>query len=176
MDNVRVRNLDPANDADAVSTIYSRYVLTAWVSFEVTPPTPAEMQVRAEAIMQKDLPYLVAEQDDGGIIGFAYASPYRPRTAYQFSVENSIYLAPEAHGRGVGKALMDEIVKQCKARQLKTMIAIVGLDPDLPVDRNQSVRFHHKYGFKSVGVLDNIGHKFGRWTGTAVLLLDLSDA
>jgi len=174
MDGLHLRPVDPIQDAEALSSIYGRYVREAWVSFEVIPPPPEAMQERARAILEQRLPYVVAENNDGGLLGYAYASPYRARAAYQYSVENSIYLAPEAQGRGVAKALMDEVVKRCKDRELKTMIAVVGLDPNVPTDQNQSVRFHLKYGFKSIGVLENIGHKFGQWTGTAVLQLDLS--
>ena len=145
------------------------------MSFEVEPPSAEEMQTRAQTLLDRGLPYLVAEDENGDLLGYAYASPYRPRAAYQYSVENSIYLSEKAQGRGIAKALMDELVYRCQAQNLKTMIAIVGLDPDLPADQNQSVRFHQKYGFSFVGVLDNIGHKFDRWTGTAVLLLDLQE-
>ena len=174
MDGLHLRPVEPIQDAEALSSIYGRYVREAWVSFEVIPPPPEAMQERAQAILEQQLPYVVAENSDGRLLGYAYASPYRARAAYQYSVENSIYLAPEAQGQGVAKALMDEVVERCKHRELKTMIAVVGLDPSLPTDQNQSVRFHLKYGFKSIGVLENIGHKFGQWTGTAVLQLDLS--
>jgi len=169
----RIRPVDPDKDSQPIATIYSRYVLEAWVSFEVVPPLAEEMYTRAQSLLDRGLPYLVAEDENGDLLGYAYASPYRPRTAYQYSVENSIYLSETAQGQGVARALMDALVERCQAQNLKTMIAIVGLNPDLPVDQNQSVRFHQKYGFSLVGVLDNIGHKFGRWTGTAVLLLDL---
>lgn len=175
MTDFQIRPVAPHADSTALSAIYSGYVRETWVSFEVEPPTPTEMQSRIQAILDRNLPYLVAEDASGTVIGYAYASPYRPRTAYQFSVENSIYLAPEAQGKGIAKALLDAVVLRCQALDIKTMIAIVGLDPDIPTDHNQSVRFHRKYGFQFVGVLDNIGQKFGRWTGTAVLLLNLQE-
>ena len=169
----RIRTVEPDKDSQHIATIYSSYVLEAWVSFEVEPPSAEEMRKRAQSLLDRGLPYLVAEDENGVLLGYAYASPYRPRAAYQYSVENSIYLCESAQGKGVAKALLDELVHRCQKLSLKTMIAIVGLNPDLPVDQNQSVRFHQKYGFSFVGVLENIGHKFGRWTGTAVLLLDL---
>jgi L-amino acid N-acyltransferase YncA len=175
MTDFRIRPAAPYPDSAALSAIYSRYVQQSWVSFEVESPTAEDMAIRMQVVMEQGLPYLVAEDAKGIVLGYAYALPYRPRTAYQFSVEHSIYLAPEAQGKGVAKALMDAVVAHCKALKKKTMIAIVGLNPDIPTEHNQSVRFHQKYGFKFVGVLDNIGQKFGRWTGTAVLLLDLQE-
>ena len=171
----RLRPVDPIKDASALAAIYAPYVREAWASFEGDPPSASEMQERAETILNRDLPYMVAEDADGQILGYAYVSPYRARTAYRYSVESSIYLASEAQGKGMAKALMDALIDQCLARNLKTMVAIVGLDPDVPAEQNQSVRFHQKYGFRFVGVLDNIGHKFDRWTGTAVLVLDLGE-
>ena len=169
----RIRLVDPVQDSEHLATIYSRYVREAWVSFEVEPPTAEDMKTRAQTVLDRGLPYLIAEDSSGAVLGYAYASPYRARTAYQFSVENSIYLAEHAHGKGVAQGLMNALVEHCQAMKLKTMIAIVGLNPDVPVEQNQSVRFHQKFGFSFVGVLDNIGHKFGRWTGTAVLVMDL---
>jgi len=175
-EDIALRPVRASEDAAALAAIYAEYVRGAWVSFEVEPPTPTEMQSRAEAILARGLPYLVAERvSSGAILGYVYASPYRPRAAYQSSVENSIYLDASAHRQGVGTALMDALVEACKALDLKTMVAIVGLDPSCDVSDNQSVRFHQNYGFKFVGVLENIGHKFGRWTGTAMLTLSLTD-
>jgi len=168
---INLDNTDPA----ALAAIYEPYVLSAWVSFEVEPPSAQEMARRAQSILDLGLPYVVAQDQTGDVVGYAYASQYRPRPAYRNSVESSIYLSERAQGQGLARALMDALIADCTAKNYKTMVAVVGLNPDLDLDDNQSVRFHQKYGFQPVGVLKNIGHKFGRWTDTALFQLPLTD-
>ena len=175
MTDFTLRTVDPGKDCDALAAIYEPYVLEAWVSFEVDPPAPIEMKSRAETILERGLPYVVAEDSSGEIVGYAYAGPYRARTAYRNSVESSIYLAASAHGKGLANQLMESLIETCKTKKLKTMVAIVGLNPNVPLEDNQSIRFHKKFGFRFLGVLENIGHKFGQWTGTAIFQLQLDD-
>lgn len=170
-----LRPIEPETDGAALAEIYAPSVLKAWVSFEVDPPSADEMTSRAQAILSRGLPYVVAQDPSGTIVGYAYASPYRSRPAYRHSVESSIYLAASAQGTGLAHRLMESLVLDCRRQGLKTMVAIVGLNPDIAVTDNQSVRFHQKFGFRLLGVLENIGHKFGQWTGTAVLQLSLDE-
>ena len=169
-----LRPVNPARDADALAAIYAPFVLKTFISFEEVPPTPAEMQARAEAVLDKGLPYLVAEDArTGRIIGFAYASPYRPRSAYRFSVESSIYVHPDAQGLGLGRRLMDVVTDRCRELGMKTMLAVASLDPDIAIEDNPSVRFHRGYGFEQVGFFTDIGRKFGKWAPTALFQLAL---
>ena len=175
MTDFSLRPVAPDKDCEVLAAIYEPYVLEAWVSFEVVPPAPSEMKARAESILERGLPYVVAEDSSGQVVGYAYAGPYRARTAYRNSVESSIYLAASAHGKGLAKQLMESLIEACKAKKLKTLVAIVGLNPNVPLEDNQSIRFHKKFGFRFLGVLEDIGHKFGQWTGTAIFQLPLDN-
>ena len=169
-----LRAVDPARDANALATIYAPYVLETFVSFEEVPPSPAEMQARAVAVLEEGLPYLVAEDTASGrVMGYAYASPYRPRTAYRYAVESSIYVHPQAQSQGLGRRLMDAVTLACQKQGMKTMLAVASLDPDIAVDENPSVRFHRSYGFTEVGFLIDIGKKFDKWAPTVLFQLSL---
>jgi len=132
-------------------------------SFELEAPDEAEMMRRQHALIEGGYPYLLAEI--GGIVmGYAYAGPYRARPAYRFSVENSVYVAANAHRRGVGRALMDRLIAECEARGYRLMIAVIGDSAQTP-----SIELHRATGFRLVGALEGVGYKFGRWLDTVLM-------
>jgi len=138
-------------------------------TFELTPPDLAEMTRRFRALMDGGFPYLVAGMD-GDVIGYAYAGPYRPRPAYRFTVENSIYLKPAIHRRGIGLLLMRHLLRECEARGYRQMIAVIGDSANAG-----SVRVHTKCGFQMIGTHPNVGLKFGRWLDTVMMQLSLGE-
>ena len=161
----------PATEADlpAITEIYEHAVRYGTATFELTPPDLAEMTRRFRALMDGGLPYLVAGMD-GDVIGYAYAGPYRPRPAYRFTVENSIYLKPAIHRRGIGLLLMRHLLRECEARGYRQMIAVIGDSANAG-----SVRVHTKCGFQMIGTHPNVGLKFGRWLDTVMMQLSLGE-
>jgi L-amino acid N-acyltransferase YncA len=164
---IRVRDVRDA-DMPRIHAIYCHHVRTGLGSFEETPPDLAEMIRRRDEIVARGLPYIVAEADDAtipdGIAGYAYAGPYRPRSAYRYSVEDSIYVAQEAQRRGVGRRLLDELVRRCTALGYRQMVAVIG------DSANQgSIGVHEAAGFKQVALLQAIGLKFGRWVDSVMM-------
>jgi L-amino acid N-acyltransferase YncA len=159
----------PAEDADmaAATAIYAHHVLHGLASFETEPPDAAEMRRRRAEVVARGLPYLVATDADA-VLGYAYASTYRPRAAYANTVENSVYLRPDAIGRGIGQRLLSALVEACEARGLRQMVAVVGDSANLA-----SIRLHEKLGFRRVGVLTNVGYKHGRWLDSMLLQREL---
>jgi phosphinothricin acetyltransferase len=143
--------------------IYAHHVLHGTASFELDPPDLAEMKKRRAAVLEIGLPHLVAERD-GKVMGYAYASNWRPRPAYKFSVEDSIYIDKDAVGQGVGKALLPVLIEQCTALGKKQMVAVIGDSASTP-----SIRLHASCGFRKVGTLENIGFKFGRWLDSVLM-------
>jgi phosphinothricin acetyltransferase len=165
---VAVRPARPV-DLPRIQEIYGHHVLHGLASFEETPPDLAEMTQRFEATLARGLPYLTAEAvpREGPapeILGYAYAGPYRPRPAYRFTVENSVYVAPGLEGRGVGRALLEELILRCTALGLRQMIAVIGDSGHLP-----SIAFHESFGFTKIGTLNAVGFKFGRWVDSVIL-------
>ncbi len=156
----------PATEADlpAITVIYAHAVLNSTASYEYDPPSLAEMTARFEALKAGQFPYLAAEAD-GAVIGYAYASHFRTRPAYRFTVEDSIYLAPEAQGRGFGKLLLVELIAQCEALGFRQMIAVIG---DGAVNL-ASVGLHAALGFQHSGRIEGSGFKFGRWCDTLLM-------
>jgi len=154
-------------DIPAITRIYAHAVTHGTASFELTPPDEAEMRLRMQAVLDGKFPYIVAEID-GAIAGYAYASLYRTRPAYRFTVEDSVYVAPHIHRRGVGKALLMKLIESCTALGLRQMIAVIG-------DSNQaaSIGVHRACGFTDAGNLRAIGWKFGRWLDTPLMQLTL---
>lgn len=150
-------------DMDAVAAIYAHHVLTGIASFEETPPSPAEMTARRAAVLALGAPYLVAELD-GRVVGFAYAGSYRARPAYRHTVEDSVYVAPHAHGRGLGRALLAEVVARCEAGPFRQMIAVIG-----DSENAGSIALHAALGFRSVGTFAAVGFKFGRWVDCVLM-------
>jgi phosphinothricin acetyltransferase len=164
MQQVTVRPARP-EDLPRVREIYAHHVLNGLASFEETPPDLAEITRRFEATREGGMPYLAAEDSNTKeVLGYAYAGPYRPRPAYRFSVENSVYVAPGLEGRGVGRALLEALIGRCTALGLRQMIAVVGDSGHLP-----SIAFHESLGFTRVGTLRAVGFKFGRWVDSVIL-------
>jgi len=155
----------PATPADipAITRIYAQAVTHGTASFELEPPDEAEMTKRMQALLDGKFPYFVAEID-GAVAGYAYASLYRTRPAYRFTVENSVYVAPDMHRRGIGKMLLEKLIETCAALGFRQMIAVIG-------DSNQaaSIGVHRACGFEPAGNLKNIGYKFGRWLDTPLM-------
>jgi len=147
----------------AVQAIYSHYVLHDLCSFEEQVPTVAQMQARRVDVLARALPYLVALKD-GEVAGYAYATAYRARSAYRHTVEDSIYVAQGMHGHGIGKALLREVIHRCTDGGFTQMVAVVGNSAN-----TGSQRLHESLGFERVGVLRDVGFKFGRWVDTVLM-------
>jgi len=162
-----VRPAGPA-DLEAVRAIYAGHVLHGTASFEIEPPDLAEITRRHDAIVAAGLPYLVAEIA-GEVAGYAYAGPYRPRPAYRFTVEDSVYLAPGREGRGLGSALLAGLIARCTVAGKRQMIAIIGDSAN-----RGSIALHARMGFRHVGTLTDVGFKHGRWLDSVVMQLALS--
>jgi phosphinothricin acetyltransferase len=144
-------------DAEALAVIYAHHVLHGFGTFEEVPPSAAEMDERRRAIMANGLPYLVAEAA-GQVLGFAYAGPFRPRAAYRFAAEDSVYIAPDQVGKGVGRAVLSAVIEACEALGMRQVVAVIG------DSRNAaSIGLHRALGFEHAGVGRSLGFKHGRW-------------
>jgi phosphinothricin acetyltransferase len=157
-----VRPATPA-DIPAIARIYAHAVRHGTASFEIDPPDEAEMARRQRALFDGGYPFLVAEID-GLVVGYAYAGMYRARPAYRFSVENSVYIAPEMHRRGIGRVLLDRLIAECETRGYRLMIAVIGDSAQAA-----SIELHRAAGFELVGVLEGVGYKFERWLDTVLM-------
>jgi phosphinothricin acetyltransferase len=151
------------DDLAEVREIYALEVREGTASFELEPPSLAEMTARFAAIEAAGLPYLVAERA-GQIAGYAYAGPYRPRPAYQYTVEDSVYVARWARRQGVGQALLDAVIERARAQGMRQMVAIIGDSA-----HTASIELHARAGFRLVGTLEHVGWKFGRWLDTVIM-------
>jgi len=158
-----------ARDIAAIREIYAHHVDHGSASFEERPPDLAEMERRHADVTGRGLPYLVAEVD-GAVAGYAYAAPFRARSAYRYTLENSIYLAPQFQRRGIGAALLAEIIPRCEALGYRKMIAVIGDSANAG-----SVRLHRRMGFEMVGTLTGVGIKFGRWIDTVYMQRNLGE-
>ena len=158
-----------ADDLAAIQAIYAHHVLHGTGTFEETPPDLAEMTARFAAVAQHNLPWLVVEQD-GRVLGYAYATPFRPRSAYRFTVEDSVYVAPDAQRLGLGAQLLTALIAACETRGLKRLLAVIG-------DRENagSISLHQRCGFSHQGVLTGVGWKFGRWLDIVLMERSLED-
>jgi phosphinothricin acetyltransferase len=161
----RTVRLRPSEEADLerIQAIYAHHVLTGLGSFEETPPDVAEMARRRAATLALGLPYLVAEAD-GLVLGYAYAAPYRTRSAYRHTVEDSIYVAAEALRRGIGRSLLAELIAQCAAQGYRQMVAVIGDSGNAG-----SIALHASQGFVRIGLLPSVGCKFGRWVDSVLM-------
>lgn len=154
-----------SNDGDiaAIAAIYRYHVLHGLASFEEIPPEPAEIASRRREIVARGLPYLVAERS-GRVLGYCYAGPYRPRSAYRFTLEDSIYIDEAETGRGLGRALLRSLLDRCAELGYRQMVAVVGGSDTWP-----SIRLHAALGFTQVGVLPAVGFKFGGWVDIVLM-------
>ena len=155
----------PSQDADitGITAIYAHHVLNSTGTFETDPPSAEDMTSRRADVLGKGLPYLVAV-DKGSIVGFAYGNWFKPRPAYRYSVEDSIYLAPGQQGTGLGRALLAELLARCEAVGIRKMMAIVGDSANAA-----SVGVHLALGFEQVGKIDACGWKFGAWRDIVIM-------
>lgn len=144
-------------DAPALAAIYGHHVLHGLGSFEEAAPSAQDMAARRAAVVALGLPYLVAE-GDGKVLGFAYAGPFRPRAAYRYTVEDSVYVAPDAVGKGVGRAVLTEVLKACEALGVRQVMAVIGNS-----ENAASIALHQALGFEHAGVGRSLGFKHGRW-------------
>jgi L-amino acid N-acyltransferase YncA len=151
-----------AHDVPAITRIYAHAVLHGTASFEIEPPDEAEIGRRMRALLAGNYPYLVAQAED--VVGYAYAGPYRARPAYRWSVEDSVYIAPETHRRGVGRALLARLIEESEQRGFRQMIAVIGDSGQAP-----SIALHRALGFRDVGTLAAVGFKHGRWLDTVLM-------
>ncbi|WP_378946807.1 GNAT family N-acetyltransferase [Mesorhizobium sp. ANAO-SY3R2] len=156
-------------DLDRITEIYADAVLHSTATYELEPPTRTDMGERFAALMDGGYPYLVAERQ-GVIVGYAYAGPFRARPAYRFIVEDSIYIAPEAKGAGIGKALMQTLITECTGLGFRQIVAVIG---DGHAD-SASVRLHERLGFGHTGRMDGSGYKHGRWLDTVFMQMPLN--
>jgi phosphinothricin acetyltransferase len=152
-----------ASDLDAITAIYAEAVLHGTGTFELEAPGGAEMARRHADITGKGLPWLVAERD-GQVLGYAYANHFRPRRAYRFCLEDSVYLAPAARGQGVGRLLLAELIARSEALGARQMLAVIG-----DAANAGSIRLHAALGFAHTGVLKASGWKFGRWLDVVLM-------
>lgn len=158
----KIRPSTPS-DVAAITQIYAHHVLHGTGTFETIPPTVQDMVSRRDEVLARGLPYLVAE-DASGICGFAYCNWFKPRPAYRFSAEDSIYLAPQAAGKGLGRLLLAELMAQAERAGVRKLIAVIGDSANLG-----SVGVHRSCGFQQVGLLSNCGWKFERWLDVVLM-------
>ncbi|MBY0337822.1 MAG: GNAT family N-acetyltransferase [Acetobacteraceae bacterium] len=152
-----------AEDIPAITAIYAHWVRHGRASFELDPPDEREMRLRHEAIISRGYPYLVAE-NAGRILGYAYASAFRTRPAYRFTVEDSVYVAPDAHRGGTGRALLGHLIPACETRGFRLMVAVIGDSNNTP-----SIRLHSALGFTHAGTLPGTGWKHEGWVDTVLM-------
>ena len=155
----------PAAEADlpAITAIYEHAVLYGTATFELISPDLAEMTRRFKALTEGGFPYFVGALE-GKVVGYAYAGSYRPRPAYRFTVENSVYLDPAIHRRGIGTQLLQKLIADCEARGFRQMIAVIGDSANAG-----SIGAHIKTGFTLIGTHPDVGFKFGRWLDTVMM-------
>ncbi len=159
---IEVRNCRP-EDLLAVQAIYAVEVLEGTASFEVEPPDVDEMRSRFLAITEQELPYLVAVEGET-VAGYCYASPYRARPAYQYTLENTVYVASWARRRGVGLTLLNALISRVSEGEWHQLVAVIGGS-----EHTASIRLHEQAGFRQVGVLQQVGFKFGDWVDSVLM-------
>lgn len=162
----RVPVVRDSQDADvpAITAIYAHWVLHGLASFELDPPDAGEVGRRRAAALASGHPYLVAEDGHGTVLGYAYASAYRTRPAYRFAVEDSVYVAPGAGRRGVGRVLLPALLARLEAGGWRQVVAVIGDSGNLP-----SISLHRACGFQHAGVLPTVGWKHGRWVDSVLM-------
>jgi L-amino acid N-acyltransferase YncA len=151
-------------DLPHVREIYNHYVLNSTVTFDETPMTLATLRKRFEKLDHLGMPFIVAENPAGQLLGYAYVYPWKEKAAYRFTVENSIYLGPASTGKGLGKVLLGELIERSRAAGIKEIIAVIA---DKGADA--SIGMHKNFGFKEIGHMGKVGFKFDRWLGTVLM-------
>lgn len=163
-----IRDAAPS-DLAAITAIYRESVLNGTATYELDAPDEAEMASRFKTITGRGYPYVVASDETGTILGYAYASAFRARPAYNWLVEDSIYLAPQARGKGIGRALVDELVTRCTALGFRQMVAVIGgASP-------ASIGVHRAAGFEMCGTMKATGFKLGQWLDTVFMQIALGE-
>ncbi|EIC85214.1 GNAT family N-acetyltransferase [Serratia sp. M24T3] len=157
------------SDMAEVQAIYAHHVIHGLSSFETEAPSVEEMQQRRKTVLEKGLPYLVARQQ-GKVLGYCYLSPYRPRYAYRFTVEGSVYIAVGQQGKGLGKRLMAEAIERAERGGWRQMMAVIGNSENIA-----SLRLHQSLGFHTIGQLTGVGFKHGRWVNTIMMQRTLGE-
>ena len=152
-----------AADIPAITAIYAHAVTHGTASFELEPPDAAEMARRRQALVDGGFPYLVADAE-GVVAGYAYAGAYRPRPAYRWSVEDSVYVSPTMHRRGIGAMLLRHLIEEAEQRGFRQMIAVIGDSA-----QTASIELHRAAGFRHIGAVEHVGFKFGRWLDTVLM-------
>ena len=158
-----LRDAEPRDIPD-MREIYNHYVANSTVTFDEDALTLAEMRKKFKHVADLKYPWLVAVSPRGVVLGYAYVTPWKPKAAYRFTVENSIYLGPASTGKGLGSALLKELLARSKAAGVKEVVAVIA-------DRGAeaSIALHARYGFKEIGRMGKVGFKFGRWLGTVLM-------
>ena len=157
-------------DIPAIAAIYAHHVLHGLASFEEVQPDAAEMRRRFAELRAKGMPYLVVADAGGRVLGYAYAGPYRPRIGYRFTVEDSVYLAPDQGGRGLGRLMLAELIERCTAMGMRQMVAVIGDSGNAA-----SIALHRALGFRPAGTLEAVGFKLGRWVDSVTMQRALGD-
>lgn len=151
------------DDLAAIQAIYAHHVLHGRATFEESPPSVAELRTRRAAVLALGLPYLVAARN-GSVVGYCYATAYRPRAAYRHTIEDSVYIAPDRRGQGIGAALLGGLIARCEAGPWRQMLAVIGDSGNAA-----SIALHRRFGFELVGTLTSVGFKLGAWTDTVLM-------
>ncbi|MFC1674224.1 GNAT family N-acetyltransferase [Pseudomonadota bacterium] len=167
-DIITIRDSRPDDAAD-IARIYAHHVQHSTASFEEVPPSEADIIERRACVLEFGAPYIVAELY-GEVHGFAYASKFRPRSAYRHTVEDSIYVDPATTGKGIGTKLLSALIKRCTALGYRQMVAVIG-----GTDNVASIKVHSRLGFTQAGVMKSAGYKFGAWVDTVLLQRPLGD-
>lgn len=160
---ITIRDSQPG-DIPSLTAIYGHAVRTGLASFEYDPPEEPEMARRRDGVLAAGYPYIVATDAGGTVLGYAYVSAYRPRAAYRFAVENSIYVSPDAKGKGVGRTLLEALIARCTAQGFRLIVAVIG-----DSDNAASIGLHAACGFTPAGKLANVGWKHGRWVDSVLM-------
>jgi phosphinothricin acetyltransferase len=166
---MQLRAATPA-DIGAIQAVYAHHVLHGLASFEIEPPSATEMRERFEAITAGGYPYLVAV-DGEALLGYAYASAYRSRPGYRYTVEDSVYVSPALAGRGIGRRLLSRLIDECECRGYRQMLAVIGDSANAP-----SIGLHRACGFNHSGTLRSVGLKFGRWIDSVLMQRPLGES
>jgi phosphinothricin acetyltransferase len=159
-----------AADIPAIAAIYGHWVANGLASFELSPPSAEEMAKRREAILAAGFPYIVAEGEDGRVLGYAYASHWRTRPAYRFACENSVYVRKDAGRGGIGRVLLQALIARCAAQGLRLMVAVIGDSANAA-----SIGLHRACGFTMTGTLPAVGWKFDRWVDSVLMTRPLGE-